>query len=169
MPNLIEADVDVQLPNIKNLIGAITSVKSLAICSEAMYDEGFVFNQLKHLKLCRCKKHSSDLLVGLLKDSSNLQALDLFEMVDHDKNDMVYWNQPSTVPECILLSLQTLNCSGYAGTPEERDLAVYILKNVVHLKTTTISSVEVEVPKFEMIKELALSPRASTTCQLVFH
>ncbi|KAG7560893.1 FBD domain [Arabidopsis thaliana x Arabidopsis arenosa] len=169
MPNLIEADIDVEFPNIKSLIGSITSVKSLAICSEAMYGESFVFNKLKHLKLCRCKEHSLDLLVRLLKDSSNLQALDLFEMADHDENfDMVYWNQQSTVPECILSSLQTLNWSGYAGTPEERDLAVYILKNAVHLKTTTISSVEVEVPKFEMIKELALSPRASTTCQLVF-
>lgn len=81
---------------------------------------------------------------------------------------MVYWNQPSTVPECILLSLQTLNWSDYAGTPEERDLAVYILKNAVHLKTTTITSLEWDVPKFEMIKELALSSRASTSCQLMF-
>ena len=48
--------------------------------AQAMYDGGFVFNQLKHLKLCRCKGHSSDLLVRLLKDSSNLQALDLSEM-----------------------------------------------------------------------------------------
>lgn len=48
-----------------------------------MYDEGFVFNQLEHLKLCKCKEHSPDLLVRLLKDSSNLQQLDIFHMDDY--------------------------------------------------------------------------------------
>lgn len=81
---------------------------------------------------------------------------------------MVYWNQPNTVPECMLSSLETLNWSAYSGTPAERDLAVYILKNAVHLKTTTITSDDEDVPKFEMIKELALSSRGSTTCQLMF-
>lgn len=101
MPNLIEADIDVELHSIKSLIGSITSVKRLSICSQAMYDGGFVFNQLKHLKLCRCKGHSSDLLVRLLKDSSNLQALDLSEMDYHENHDILYWHQPSTVPECM--------------------------------------------------------------------
>ncbi|EOA24113.1 hypothetical protein CARUB_v10017345mg [Capsella rubella] len=168
MPNLIDAFVDVDLHNINSLIGSITSVKRLTICSEAMYVEGFVFNQLEHLKLC-FGKFSSDLLVRLLKDSSKLKVLDLYEMDDHFHDDrMVYLNQPSSVPECMLLSLQTFKWWGYTGTPGERDLAVYILKNAVHLKTMTISSSEHEVPELEMIKELALSSRASTTCQLVF-
>ncbi|XP_010412779.1 PREDICTED: FBD-associated F-box protein At4g10400-like [Camelina sativa] len=171
MPNLMEAYVEVGLDNIKSLIGSITSVKRLSICisSKAMYDEGFVFNQLEHLKIC-FGEFSSNLLVRLLKDSSNLQVLDLSEMDDHCHEDMmVNWIQPSTVPECMLLSLQTLKWWGYIGTPGERDVAVYILKNVVHLKTMTVTSFEVEVPKFEMIKELALSSRASTACQLVFN
>ncbi|CAH8268649.1 unnamed protein product [Arabidopsis lyrata] len=125
MPNLIEAYVAVEIPNIKSLIGSITSVKSLAICSEAMYDEGFVFNQLKHLKLCRCKKHSSDLLVRLLKDSSNLQGLDLFEMDYHEKNGMVYWNQPSTVPECILLSVK-LSTGRITQEHQKREILQFI-------------------------------------------
>ncbi|XP_019084880.1 PREDICTED: FBD-associated F-box protein At4g10400-like isoform X2 [Camelina sativa] len=168
MPNLIEADVDVELPYINSVVGSITSVKRLSICSEA-YDQGFVFNQLEHLKIC-FGEFSSNLLVRLLNDSSNLQVLELHEMDNHCHDDtMVNWNQPSTVPECMLLSLQTLNWSDYSGTPGERDLAVYILKNAVHLKTMKITSFEGEVPKFEMIKELALSSRASTACQLVFH
>ncbi|CAF2047738.1 unnamed protein product [Brassica rapa] len=51
MPYLIEAYVDVELDDINGLIGSITSVKRLAICSEAMCDEGFVFNQLEHLEV----------------------------------------------------------------------------------------------------------------------
>lgn len=36
MPNLIEAYVDVELPDINSLIGSITSFKRLAICSEVI-------------------------------------------------------------------------------------------------------------------------------------
>ena len=79
------------------------------------------------------------------------------------------WNQPTTVPECILSSLQTLNWSAeYTGEPQERDIAVYILKHALHLKTATIKSSELEVTKSEMLKELELSPRASAACQLMF-
>ena len=82
---------------------------------------------------------------------------------------MVYWNQPTTVPECILSSLQSFSWSKYTGEPEERDIVVYILKHALHLKTATIKSSESSaVPKFEMLEELALSPRASATCQLMF-
>ncbi|XP_010504321.2 PREDICTED: FBD-associated F-box protein At4g10400 [Camelina sativa] len=170
MPNLIEADLDVELPYIKSVVRSITSVKRLAKCSEAMYGQGFVFNQLVHLEICMCKEHSSDLLVPLLRDSSSLQVLDLILIDYHEEiSEMEYWNQPSTVPECVLSRLQTLDWSVYRGTPGERDLAVYILKNVVHFKTMKITSCEMDVQRqFEMIKELALSSRASTTCQLVF-
>lgn len=65
-------------------------------------------------------------------------------------------------------SLQTFNWSGYLGRPLERDLAVYILQNACHLKTLIISSDDSYIPRLEMIKELSLSSRASTTCQLIF-
>ncbi|KAL1206206.1 FBD-associated F-box protein [Cardamine amara subsp. amara] len=171
MPNLIEAYVDVEFPNINSLIGSITSVKRLEICSVHVYDEGFVFNQLEHLEVCRScnKKCSPNLLVRLLKDSPNLQVLDLFVMKYHQHIDyMEYWNQPSTVSECMS-SLQTFNWIEYSGEPEERDVAVYILENALHLKTATIEHFERYVPKLEVIKELARSSRASSKCKLMFH
>ncbi|KAL0714490.1 hypothetical protein Bca4012_021469 [Brassica carinata] len=169
MPNLIEAYVDVELTDIKSLIGSITSVKRLAICSQAMFDEGFVFNQLEHLEVCICRGHSPNQLFRLLKASSNLQGLQLFVMENwHEPQCMYDWNQPSTAPECMMSSLQNLNWSFYTGEPQERDIVIYILEHSLHLKTATIKSSEVEVPKFEMIKELALSSRASTKCKLVF-
>ncbi|ESQ44969.1 hypothetical protein EUTSA_v10010416mg [Eutrema salsugineum] len=168
MPNLIEAYVDFNFTDIKSLIGSITSVKRLAICSQAMYDESFVFTQLEHLELCTCKEVSPDLLVRLLKDSSNLQGLDLFCIESHSFGNMVNWNKPSTVPKCILSSLQTFNFLEYIGAPKERDLVVYILQNALHLKTAAITSCKYDVPRFEMLKELALSSRASATCQLMF-
>ncbi|CAN7006580.1 hypothetical protein IGI04_010223 [Brassica rapa subsp. trilocularis] len=65
MPKLEEAYVDVVFPVPLSVIGSITSVKHLTICSEISksggeYSGGFVFNQLKHLKQCVCKENSSD-------------------------------------------------------------------------------------------------------------
>ncbi|KAG2328915.1 hypothetical protein Bca52824_000095 [Brassica carinata] len=171
MPFLIEAYVDVvKLDDIKSLIGSITSVKRLSICSKVMCDEGFVFNQLEHLDVCICAAYFSNQLFWLLKASPNLQGLHLFFIEDdHEPYHPVEdWNQPSTVPECVLSSLQSLNWSFYTGKPQEKDIVVYILEHALHLKTATITTTESDVPKFEMLKELALSARASTTCKLMF-
>ncbi|KAL9281633.1 putative FBD-associated F-box protein [Arabidopsis thaliana] len=69
------------------------------------------------------------------------------------RNDIVCWNQPSSF-----------------GRPQDRDIAVYILKNACHLKTATFLTDKRinDVRRLKMIKELRLSPRASSTCQLVF-
>ncbi|KAJ4875383.1 RNI-like superfamily protein [Raphanus sativus] len=160
--------IDVEFPNIKSLIESITSVKYLEICSEVLYEEGIVFSQLEHLKLCRCKDCTSDLLVRLLKDSPNLRVLDLYEMIDHYYCGTIPWNPPTTVPACMLSSLQIFTWSAYSGVLGERDLAIYMLKNASHLKTATIWSEECDIPEHEMLKELAFSSRASTTCEFMF-
>lgn len=87
-----------------------------------------------------------------------------------EDTDMVCWNQPSLVPQCLLSSLQIFNWSGYFGRQQERDIAVYILKNACVLNKVTIFAdiVQYSVPHLKMIKELAFSSRASTTCELVF-
>ncbi|KAL0714442.1 hypothetical protein Bca4012_021421 [Brassica carinata] len=168
MPYLIKAHIDIELLDITSVVGSITSVKWLAICSEVTLDEGFVFNQLEHLELCLCQKHSSNQLVRLLKASPNLEGLNLFYMDDHESLQMDDWNQPTSVPECILSSLQSFSWSEYTGEPHEREIAVYILKHALHLKTATIKSSQWDVTELEMLKELSRSSRASTACQLMF-
>ncbi|KAG2328966.1 hypothetical protein Bca4012_021416 [Brassica carinata] len=171
MPNLIEARVDVELADIRGLIGSISSVRRLAICSERILDEGIVFNQLEHLELCICKDHSPNQLVRLLKASSNLQGLYLLVMEDDHADNfhgMEDWNQPSTVPDCLLSCLQSLSWSKYTGEPKERDIVVYILKHALHLKTATITPTQSDVTELKMLKELSRSSRASTTCELMF-
>ncbi|KAL0848058.1 hypothetical protein Bca101_021305 [Brassica carinata] len=167
MPYLIKAHIDIELLDITSVVGSITSVKWLAICSEVTLDEGFVFNQLEHLELCLCQKHSSNQLVRLLKASPNLEGLNLFYMDDHESLQMDDWNQPTSVPECILSSLQSFSWSEYTGEPHEREIAVYILKHALHLKTATIKSSQWDVTELEMLKELSRSSRASTACQLI--
>ncbi|CAL9224355.1 unnamed protein product, partial [Arabidopsis halleri] len=172
MPKLREAYVDVGYSNLKNLmIGSITSVKRLTICSsEGSYGDGCVFKELEQLNLCVCRNKSSNLIGKFLKGSPNLRVLDISVMKIDNRNDMVSWNQPSSVPECLLSSLQIFNWSPYFGTPQDRDIAVYILKNARYLKKTTFlaDTWDTVVPKLQMIKELRLSPRASSTCELVF-
>lgn len=169
MPNLIEAHLDVEFPDIMSLIGSITSVKRLTLCSKTLLAEGFVLNQLEHLEVCTCPMIFSNQLVRLLKASPKLKRLDISVVNHHKSIGMDEWNQPSTVPECLLSSLQSLSWSGeYTGEPQERDIVVYILKHALHLKTATIKSYESAVPKFEMLKELSLSSRASAACRLMF-
>ncbi|KAJ0230801.1 FBD-associated F-box protein [Hirschfeldia incana] len=178
MPELSEAYVDVVFFVLESVIGSITSVKRLEICSEIperydVYGGGFVFNQLEHLKLCVCKDYSSHLLGQLLKDSPNVRVLDVFHTGIHgfvEDTDMVSWKQPSLVPQCLLSSLQIFSWRGYFGRSQERDIAVYILKNACFLKKVTIFAdiVQYSVPHLKMIKELAFSSGASSTCELVF-
>ncbi|AED94337.1 unnamed protein product [Arabidopsis thaliana] len=161
------------LMNMPNLREAYVDVVSSDILQYDGFDDGYVFNQLKHLNLCVCKEESSNLLGQLLKDSPNLRILDISVVKDHgtdERNGMVSWNQPNFVPECLLSSLQTLLWSRYFGRQQDRDIAVYILKNACHLKTATIlaDTDEHDVPNLQMIKELALSLRTSVICQLVF-
>nr|VDD57464.1 unnamed protein product [Brassica oleracea] len=182
MPYLIEAYVDCCCPDIYSLINSITYVKRLTICSVvnhfpfiisfyAILDGlvTLVFNQLEHLEVCLCTVLFSNQLVQLLNASSKLKRLDisLMDVSSFMITLIFFMGMYVTVPECLLSSLQSLNWLEYTGEPQERDIVVYILKHARHLKTATITSFESDVPKFEMIKELALSPRASTTCQLL--
>ncbi|RID69745.1 hypothetical protein BRARA_C01821 [Brassica rapa] len=164
VPSLQRLTVNI-LEDLDEFIGSITSVKRLTFCIDDVYGDGFVFDQLEHLQLCTCdEQHTSvAVIIRLLKDSPNLRVLDLFKMEYHNPIGLYTWNQPSTVPECILSSLQTFKCSGYLGRPGERDLVIYILKNANNLKTATIW-----FPTVDMKKDLVLSSRASNACQLVF-
>ncbi|CAA7034950.1 unnamed protein product [Microthlaspi erraticum] len=167
MPKLVEAYVDVSFSDIESLIGSITSVKRLKLSSEAVYGGGYVFNELEKLKLCVGTRYASDLLVRLLQDSPKLRVLSLFEM-DHKLSNMICWNQPKTVPKCVMSSLQVFNWSGYIGKPHDRDIAVYILKKACLLETATILYDDSYTSKYEMLRGLSFSSRASTTCKLVF-
>ncbi|CAA7055569.1 unnamed protein product [Microthlaspi erraticum] len=178
MPTLEEAFVDVFFSRLESVVESITSVKRLTICSEQeeeedVYGGGFVFNELEHLKLCLCKKKSSNVLAQFLKDSPNLRVLEISPMEDHGDdvlNGMVSWNEPSCVPECLLSSLETFKWSQYFARRQGREIAVYMLKNACHLEEAIFlaDTREFGVPKFKMVKELTLYSRASSTCELVF-
>ncbi|XP_033142009.1 probable FBD-associated F-box protein At1g32375 [Brassica rapa] len=80
------------------------------------------------------------------------------------------WNDPSSVPECLSASLETLEWVRYQGSKEENEVATFILRSGRCLKKVTISSTSTDSDKkLEMLKELSLSFRRSPTCQLAFN
>ncbi|CAH8272836.1 unnamed protein product [Arabidopsis lyrata] len=113
---------------------------------------------------------SSSTRFEFLKDSPNLREVEYFSETEMDDNyenfGMFSWNQPSTVSECKLLSLQNFTWSQYLGRPQDRDIVVNILKNARRLRTATIDSYTCLVPELEMIKELTRQDFSSFPVQL---
>ncbi|XP_019086275.1 PREDICTED: putative F-box/LRR-repeat protein At4g15060 [Camelina sativa] len=178
MPKLEEVEIDSVYLGFDKFVTSITFVKRLSLCVganplEALYREGIVFNNLKHLKLCQCDYDWSKLLAQLLKDSPNLQELEVYLHDGHEEgyfHPMLPWeDELNCVPKCLLSSLETFKWTRMFGTEKERHLMKYILRNACCLKTATIlflDAPERQVPVEMMIQDLLLSPRGSTTCQL---
>lgn len=90
----------------------------------------------------------------------------------------LHWDEPSSVPETLMLVLETFEWRNYRGWEIERELAAFILKHSRRLKIATFSPpactlVREELrttlqQKYGMITELARLPRGSAECELVF-
>ncbi|KAL0729118.1 hypothetical protein Bca4012_025211 [Brassica carinata] len=79
-----------------------------------------------------------------------------------------HWDEPSSIPKSLMISLETLEWTTYRGWQVEKELATFILKHSRRLKTATISPRPTSLEeKHRMLTELALLSRGSTTCQLV--
>ncbi|CAA7048004.1 unnamed protein product [Microthlaspi erraticum] len=126
------------------ILSSIVSAKRLNLClatSKDAYPVGTVFHSLVHLR-----RHG-------------LQANKLRPC----------WTEPSSVPECLLSSLETFTWEKYEGIKEEKEVAAFILRSASCLKKVTISSKATDSDKkLELIKELSFSARRSPTCQLAF-
>lgn len=85
-------------------------------------------------------------------------------------NPRPQWNQPGSVPRCLSSNLETLEWVEYGGTHEEKELSTYILKTAVCLKKASFTANSINAnKKLQMLQELALSPRLSSICELVFN
>ncbi|CAN7122170.1 unnamed protein product [Brassica rapa subsp. narinosa] len=169
MPELVEANVEVGYDKLDELMGSLTSVKRLSICSTKLNAPcPTTFQQLVHLEICTCKPEWWNLLVCLLTATPRLRVLKL-KRTHKDCSKGGCWNEPGFVPDCLLTSLEYFEWRRYKGTKGQSDLVTYILRNACHLKMVKILT-ETDDPEeqLEMIKKLAFSPRASITCQVDF-
>ncbi|XP_019088338.1 PREDICTED: probable FBD-associated F-box protein At1g32375 [Camelina sativa] len=173
MPKIVKATIDVtSVYYPSEVLASITSVKHLdLLTSKYPYPVGSIFGCLVRLKLCTCEAKWLNLLMCLLRDSPKLQSLKLGKVSTYSKHQpRPCWNEPSSVPECLLSSLSTLEWVKYQGTEAEKEVAAFILRNANCLKKATISSNYTDPNmKLNMLKELSSSPRRSPICQLIFN
>ncbi|KAL0710156.1 hypothetical protein Bca4012_017134 [Brassica carinata] len=172
MPKIVKANVVAAQSSSGVTLTSFTSAKRLYIClpySKDAYSVGTVFHRLVRLRICTCKTEWLNLLMRLLNDSPNLRYLKL-EKCHEIELELPCWNDPSSVPECLSSSLQTLEWVGYEGSKEEKEAAAFMLRSGRCLKNVTISTKSTDSDKkLEMLRELSLSFRCSPTCQLAFN
>ncbi|XP_006281577.2 putative FBD-associated F-box protein At5g56390 [Capsella rubella] len=177
MPNIVKANVDIFHSQTEQILGSITLAKYLHLClpssksKNVSYPHGSIFKLLVYLKICTCLAEWLSLLMRMLRNSPNLQVLEI-EQVHCLRNDQSRpcWSEPSSIPNCLLYSLETFKWECYTQRIEEKEMAAFILRSAICLKKATIipsKSID-DDKKLEMHKELSLLPRYSPICQLAF-
>ncbi|CAG7880003.1 unnamed protein product [Brassica rapa] len=177
MPKIETANVCVTCNRTEKILSSLTSLQQLRLCVmtskdayDAAYPEGILFNRLVDLTLCIFEPECLNLLMPLLKDSPKLRFLKLEQVHPPEAmNRRPCWNEPTDVPSCLLSSLEAFEWSQYEGREEEIKVAQFIIRNSACLKNATFYPKSTDpTEKLEMLKELSVSPRSSSICQLDF-
>ncbi|XP_010426407.1 PREDICTED: FBD-associated F-box protein At3g49020-like [Camelina sativa] len=180
-PELVEAKiVDVSYIDNENILLSLTSVKRLTLHLSPFkikYPTSIIFYQLVYLELGTLKRWN---LLSLMLDSCpKLQTLKLIDRWWYARKDCPVgweWSQRKCVPECLLFHLETFMWTKYDWQREDdKEVAIYILKNARLLKkafisTEAINSKELEKleKRREMLNQLATEVRDSMSCHLEF-
>ncbi|KAF8102691.1 hypothetical protein N665_0197s0051 [Sinapis alba] len=132
------------------------------IRSPSNFEDTSIYRRIVHLELSMCRDMHVDLLINLLKHSTNLLVL----KINNKHTTLNCWKPPSSVPTCLLSTLQILEWREYTGTCAEMEVVSYLLKHSLCLKTANIFT-ESLVKHSLMMDDLLSMPRGSTTCLLV--
>ncbi|AED96764.1 unnamed protein product [Arabidopsis thaliana] len=177
MPEQLDAEIHLRHIDSEKLLESLTSSKKLSLCLKPQTGSypGGDFDQLVCLELCvMC---SLDWLNLILRRSPKLRSLKLYQSRERNwscrnsKHVRTKWEQPNSVPECLLVSLETVKWILYKGTQEEKDVVKYLLKNGNFIKTMSIrfSSVVTLEERIHIPMEFEFMGRInSSRCQLSF-
>lgn len=174
MPALEEACVWITSGVTQKFLKPLTSVHRLSLwlsLSEVMHPSGMIFNQLVHLDLYTLAEGWWDLLTCMLQDSPKLRFLKLTnrKLRSESKETPIGWRPSSSVPECLLSSIEAFVWIGYNGRQGDREMTTFVLKNATCLKTATFSPDSTDLEeKYQMLKVLASVPTTSASSQLLF-
>ncbi|XP_050383525.1 F-box/FBD/LRR-repeat protein At4g00160-like [Argentina anserina] len=169
--------------NLHRLFTGILNVTDLSVSAPIFGDPHIVhqyhlptFVNLKHLKLLLQACCSWQPLISFLNASPNLESLVLKKNRDclcrHHSDELHHeWNPPEFVPACLVSHLKKICIRGYKGTPDQMEVAEYLLKHgavlnkvTVHRITKCMSSKK-EKKLWQGLKKL---PRGSKSCQIAF-
>ncbi|CAN6806777.1 probable FBD-associated F-box protein At1g32375 [Brassica napus] len=177
MTKVVDANLVVVNWKLWKKLGSIASFKRLYLCvpsSKDVYTARSVFTSLVHLKICTCETEWVNLLMRVLGDSPNLRALKLDQchpLRSYEPRPCwnPSWNEPSSVPECLLSNLETFEWVTYEGAEEEIEVVAFVFRSAKYLKKAAInihSKTNDTDKKLEVIKELFSSSRGSPACVL---
>ncbi|KAF3590951.1 hypothetical protein DY000_02027358 [Brassica cretica] len=158
MPELVRARVSFGADSTHKFLKALTSVRRLTLRQP--------LTKRVHLVLYTFSVGCWDLVTYMLQYSPKLRFLKLIDKLYigrnvsrryHSRIDIsTGWKTPSSVPECLLHSLEAFEWFGYRGRQEDREMATYVLNNATCLKTATFSPKSTHLgKKHRMLKELA--------------
>ncbi|KAF8082186.1 hypothetical protein N665_0845s0044, partial [Sinapis alba] len=183
MPELVRARVSFGAASTHKFLKPLSSVRHLTLqqpltelhMKQVVNPSGMIFNQLVHLDLYTFAVGWWDLLTCMLQYSPKLRFLKLIDVCDFSRISVsgmdipTGWKPRSSVPECLLHSLEAFEWFGYRGRQRDREMATYVLKNATCLKTATFSPKSTYLgKKYRMVKDLASVATASASCQLLF-
>ncbi|CAH2069741.1 unnamed protein product [Thlaspi arvense] len=179
LPQVVEASIKANETSTKAFLMSLTSsAKRLSLYSVKSEDMDLsFFYQLVHLELCTSANGWVKLLAHMLKCSLTLRVLKLFN--EHSNwwmRPLDRWDPPSSVPECMMSSLETLEWREYLGRDIDVEILSYLLKHSSSLRTVKISSDESKSVEetHQMVDDLACvfidSPNANlcSTYEVVF-
>ncbi|CAL9233941.1 unnamed protein product [Arabidopsis halleri] len=151
-----------------NVLESLTFVKrlSLSLDYRVQYPIGATFFQLVCLEFCGFGENWWNLLVHVLQHSPILQILKFKDdgMVENEETEFC-WILPSCAPECLLFHLKTFEWTYYEGKLEQKEVAIYILKNARRLVTATVRCGSYWASK-QAFEELEFATRGSRACEL---
>ncbi|CAB79489.1 putative protein [Arabidopsis thaliana] len=153
----------------------VPSLKYLNITDDAVYDVRQIENMPElveaHVDITQGVTHK------FLRALTSVRQLSLCLSLSEKQHESglcgietpIGWKLPSSVPECLLFSLEAFEWIGYKGRRGDREVATYVLKNAACLRTAKFSPESTDVgEKYHMLKELASVPTASTSSKLLF-
>ncbi|CAF2137516.1 unnamed protein product [Brassica napus] len=154
MPYLVKANIKLQHGDSKNLLGCVTSAKHLSLCLKQRMDSYPIgdFSQLVSLKVCTCSlewyrlilSRAPKLRVLRFQGQENLLPSsyinDLKKCYSSSEDVQTQWERPSSVPDCLISSLETIEWIGYKRTEAENSELKYLRENSRRLLKTIIVS-----------------------------
>lgn len=160
------------LHSVKSMRMSTGTIESLYL-ADSLLDQLPSFQNLTSLELSMLiEKHIIQKVLNFLQFTPNLEFLAFFQGSNpHVRCDEEDWNL-NPVPNCFLSCLKSVNLHNFHGNYEEMCMLKYLLKNALVLEWLNIfcsksPSGDLKKQK-EVVDQLDMVPRASTSCVIMF-
>ncbi|XP_045810161.1 F-box/FBD/LRR-repeat protein At4g26340-like [Trifolium pratense] len=175
LPNLVRAGIFANL-NIPFFLFSGAQILRINLMFP-LYIQVPIFHNLIHLEIFFCNFRGKPWdekwkwMLEMLQHSPNLQHLTLRQELIEDGIYTNNWQDPETIPKCLSSQLRTCLLKEWRGRKCELQFAEYVMQNSKVLRTMIVqsaSSIDSNA-KHQMLRKLAVCPRSSSSCKLIFH